>query len=525
MPLRITALYYVGSLPFILGLLYFIADMSKSAFAYQHEAEASFSLALLYIWMKCWQAIFCSRVISFISGAPVLKWSFPEMLRLCVTQTAVQPLGFIVLPVAAVITLPLGYTYAFFQNVSLLGNGRGAGMKAVYHAAFGQAKLFPRQNHVVLLIMALFWSFAFLNVVLLMFMAPQLLKTFTGIETAFTMAGWGLLNTTFFAAALCITHLLVNPLIKIIYVLRCFHGESLHTGEDLRMDLKNMRPAANILALLIALFLCCRTISVDAAEPPVTPVKEAGLSVSDLDRSLNEVIVKKEYAWRLPREQMMPEKDRGPFAAFVEGVIGTLMDWMRTIKKWVITLLEWLDEHLFRHLKPSFGPADRAWSGSTQILLYSLVAVAACLLAVFILRAMRRRSAAIETSGETAPSGRDLSSDDIAADELPSDEWLSLARQMAEKGDLRLALRALYLGSLSHLARHGIVTIAKYKSNHDYEKELGRKAAGAADLISAFSHNIVIFESIWYGMHDITQETFMDFNEKHKRIMTLADRV
>jgi hypothetical protein len=99
-----------------------------------------------------------------------------------------------------------------------------------------------------------------------------------------------------------------------------------------------------------------------------------------------------------------------------------------------------------------------------------------------------------------------------------------LARQIAERGDLRLALRALYLASLAHLARQGIVTIAKYKSNHDYEKELKRRAAESSELISAFSDNITTFENIWYGMHDISQKTFADFNENHKRIITLAEK-
>jgi hypothetical protein len=89
---------------------------------------------------------------------------------------------------------------------------------------------------------------------------------------------------------------------------------------------------------------------------------------------------------------------------------------------------------------------------------------------------------------------------------------------------MRLALRALYLGCLAHLARRGIITIAKYKSNHDYEKELRHKTAESSELISAFSNNIATFESIWYGMHDISQETFADFNENHKRIMALAEK-
>jgi hypothetical protein len=527
MPAGITTLYYIGSLPFILGLLYFIADMSKSAFAYQHEAEAAFAMVLLFIWMKCWQTVFCNHVTSCVSGAPAPKWSFFEIIRLCVTQAALQPLGFIILPLAFLIALPFGYAYAFFQNVSLLGDGKTGGMKALYRTALNQARLFPRQNHVVLLIIALFSFFVLLNVIIVMFMAPRLLKTFLGMETAFTLAGWRLFNTTFFAAAFGITHLIIDPLIKVIYVLRCFYGTSLRTGEDLKIELKLVRPAANaLIALLIFLFCWQASLSHAVAETPAPPVKEVGLSVSDLDRSLTEVIGKREYAWRLPREQSEKQKERGIFAAFVEGVIKTVLDWLRTFKEWGEKVVEWLYENIFRHLRLTPpAPSDRGWSGSTQILLYILSTVAACVLGIFVLRAIKKRDrAAVEVAGAAAPQVRDLTSEDVTADELPSDEWIVLARQMAERGDLRLALRALYLASLAHLARQGIVTIAKYKSNHDYEKELKRRAAESSELISAFSDNITTFENIWYGMHDISQKTFADFNENHKRIITLAEK-
>ncbi len=45
-------LYYIGSLPFILGLLYFLSDMSRSAYAYQYCAAGSLVLAMLFVWMK-----------------------------------------------------------------------------------------------------------------------------------------------------------------------------------------------------------------------------------------------------------------------------------------------------------------------------------------------------------------------------------------------------------------------------------------------------------------------------------------
>jgi hypothetical protein len=522
MPLKITALYYFGSLPFILGLLYFVADMSKSAFAYRHSSEAAFSMVLLFLWMKCWQAVFCNRVKSYVSGASAQSLSFSWMVRLCLKQSAVQPLGFIILPVAFIITLPFGYAYAFFQNVSLLGDGKPGGIMALCRAALDQARLFPGQNYVSLLIVILVSFFVLVNVVLSMFMAPQLLKTFLGVETAFTLAGLGLLNTTFFAAAFCITHVLVDPLIKVIYVLRCFYGASLRTGEDLKTELRNLRLASSIMAAVVALFLCGQAVASDVAAPPAPQARE-GLSAADLDRSISEVIVKKEYAWRLPREAKQ-ERERGPFAAFTEGVMNTIQDWFSTFKKWGAKTLQWLSDHIFRHFRFAPGTAEKGWSGSTQILLYVLVTIASCILVVFALRSVKRRKSRVYLSGEAMQAGN-LYFEDVTADELPADEWLLLAKQMTEKGDLRLALRALYLGNLAHLALRGLVTIAKYKSNRDYERELKLKAAWSPDLLSAFSHNIVTFENIWYGMHDIQQEIFSDFSKNHTRITALADKL
>ena len=66
---------------------------------------------------------------------------------------------------------------------------------------------------------------------------PYLLKTFLGIETTFTRAGnWSVLNTTFLAACCGVAYLCLDPVLKAIYVLRCFYGQSLQTGEDLKVE-------------------------------------------------------------------------------------------------------------------------------------------------------------------------------------------------------------------------------------------------------------------------------------------------
>src|SRR5438094_561854 len=57
-PASILAGYYLGTAPFVLCALFFWSDMSRSAFAEQRLAGGALGLALLFFWMKTWQAIF-----------------------------------------------------------------------------------------------------------------------------------------------------------------------------------------------------------------------------------------------------------------------------------------------------------------------------------------------------------------------------------------------------------------------------------------------------------------------------------
>ena len=45
------ASYYLGTLPFVLGLLWFWTDMSRSPFAYEHLDAAALGMASLFAWM------------------------------------------------------------------------------------------------------------------------------------------------------------------------------------------------------------------------------------------------------------------------------------------------------------------------------------------------------------------------------------------------------------------------------------------------------------------------------------------
>ena len=204
--------------------------MSRGAFADRHVVKGALLISLLFVWMKCWQSVFASQLRALLTGDTAPRWPFRRVLRLVLVQTAIQPAGILLLPVALLLTLPFGWVYAYYQNVTVFGDGESVDVRAVAGKARGQALLFQNQNHVLLAVLALFSLFVSVNIAVLLYLAPQLLHTLTGLENVFTRASWGLLNTTFLAAVVGMTYLAVDPVVKSVYVLRCFYGEAILTG-------------------------------------------------------------------------------------------------------------------------------------------------------------------------------------------------------------------------------------------------------------------------------------------------------
>ena len=87
---------------------------------------------------------------------------------------------------------------------------------------------------------------------------------------------------------------------------------------------------------------------------------------------------------------------------------------------------------------------------------------------------------------------------------------------------MRLALRALYLGSLAALAQQEIIVLARFKSNRDYERELSRRAHARPETVNAFTQNVVVFDRIWYGAHPVDGEMVCRFTANIERIQARA---
>ena len=293
------------------------------------------------------------------------------------------------------------------------------------------------------------------------------------------------------------------------------------------------RPAGHIfhrlsVALLAALLFFSRPIS-SAAPPDAVPAAArppaSAVSPEQLSRSIDQVLQKREFAWRMPREKPVEsDAPKGWLARALQFFVDLIREAVKEAAHGLLQALRWIGRMLLK-LWPgpiSSPPGLARWGSgllySLQILFLFLIAVLAGVLVVLVFRAYRRRRRPAVLLAEPVAARPDLSDENVAADQLPEDGWLNLAREMMEEGNLLLALRAFYLASLAHLAAREMISIAIFKSNREYESELRRRARALPEVQDAFSQNVAAFDRAWYGLHDVTQDALQEFQSNLARI-------
>jgi len=508
--------YYIGSVPCLLGLLYFWTDMSRGAFAAGHLVESSLSVAALYIWMKCWQTVFLSKLRAQLLLEPEAPWTGGRIVRMAVVQAALQPIGLFLRLLAAQVLIPYIWMYTLFLGIAILGDGTEPGLGATVRAAWREATLWWRQTHLALLCLFGFALFILFNVIVVCALLPFAARTLLGIESPFTRNVWVMFNSTFFAATLAVTYLCFDPLRKAVFLVRHFHGVSLQSGEDLRVGLKALRRPSRVAAAALILFATLGAgplLPVRAAEPP----PPAHVEPPQLDDALNRVLERREYAWRLPREAEAETEHKGWVATFFEKLGRTIMSWVRKAQKLAEKFGDWLHRLFFPDKSDSpEASSGLDWGTMARWVLVILALTVCVALGVLLWRSRKNiRGVGVSPAVATLP---DLNQESVTADQLPEDGWLQLARDLMDGGELRLALRAFYLATLAHLGSRELIRLARHKSNHDYDRELQRRARGKAGLLDAFDENLLTFERAWYGEHDVTPDTLDGFSQNLERI-------
>lgn len=286
-PVTLLVTYYAGTVPFVLGTLFFWTDMSHSPFARDHCMPASLGLAALFVWMKCWHTVFACGIRAHVSGLRQTPWTPRRTLRMARTQLALQAHGLWLLPAAILLLFPFHSVYSFFQNMTVFGDGTRTTLRSVIQAAGREAVRWPGQNWVLIWLISpwtlgtamllvfgtmrvamsglpefqamqgavwfaasLLILFSFLlplcpfsgavagNIAMVLALAPFLARQWFGLESLYTSGGiHTIFNSTFLMTVFALTFLCLDPLVKTAYAIRCFYGESLATGNDLIAEL------------------------------------------------------------------------------------------------------------------------------------------------------------------------------------------------------------------------------------------------------------------------------------------------
>lgn len=556
-PLRITAWYYLATLPFALLFIYFWADMAFAADARARLGMYVVALSIAFVWMKTGQAQFGRAMGAYVADAAPPAISIRGLLRTAARQTAVQATGWLLLPPTVLILAPFGWLYAFYQNMTALDRGDYEPLGALIRRAARQAALWPKQNHVaiwfispfplfvavgifflvlpVMMATAPMWSqfllgvysvllvlllaplcplawVVALNVGMAVMMLPQLLRMLAGIETPFTIAPEGAFNSAFVVMVCLLTYLILDPVVKTTYVLRCFYGEARHSGVDLRLAL---RRAARVTAGAALVFIAL-ALSTDTS----ARAQEAGSAINpaQLDEALDEVFTDREFSWRIPRE---PTSDD---SSFIVGAIKGIIDVARNMLQSIRDFLERIGDWFKRTGAGGGGDGDAVGAAgmALRIVLAGLIVALSAAIVWYAVQAIRRRPT-LASATQATDKSPDIAQETTSADQLPSSDWLRMARELASQGDYRLAMRAYFFASLAALAQRHLLQLARYKSNRDYARELARVAHAEPALPGLFTETARQLERVWYGRHEATADMAEEFARSYERMAAHAE--
>ncbi len=562
-----SALYLMGTLPFIVAAIFYWSAMTHSAQAYAFASTGALMLALLFIWMKTFQSRFGQHLRSTLMDSEIVPWTPGEFFRTLCRQAVIHATVIVVYPVGMVTLIPMAYSVAWYQNATLLDDGGTGSVWKLAREAFEQAILWPRQNHALLWLcsplmiigggivylvtfpvldglqqgldgFSLFMSLgSFYGILFLLAMLPlspvatvlavgfggtvffgiEFFHILTGADTLYARNPSALADNSMFTALICgLTYLALDPVVKAAYALRCHEGLSQKTGADLQVSLQRIRKRGRqgtAVGLMLLVFSFALPLSHVEAQPQSTA------PAASLDSALQEELEASRYTWRMPRETP-PDTELPWLLQAIEDFAGDVRDRAKAIKNWLEDkwgdFKDWLDG------EDPQAPEKGLFSGfnpSLRILTVVIGIVLVLITAYLVWVSYRQRQPAVLVAIAPLEARKpDLEDEATTAADLPEDEWFRLAQELANAGDFRLAARALFFSILATLARREVIRIARFKSNMDYDQELRRRAASLGEVPALFSRLALIYESVWYGEHEANAAVLNQMHAHQERL-------
>ncbi|HUA62718.1 MAG TPA: DUF4129 domain-containing protein [Verrucomicrobiae bacterium] len=532
-PLDVMLRHWIGSVPFALGVLLFWDDQSH------HNSDArcaagALILAILLIWMNCWRGVYAGRLHRQLSGAPDRPWDGRRVRNLIAGQSFLAGAKMLLLPISLLAIFPFATTVAFFRNTAVFAGRADLDPLALIAKARRLSKIDKFQCWMLQALILLLTIGVWLNVGVACIILPSLIKILTGYESIFSRSGESFFeNRLFLMVTLGLTWLVFDPFLQAVYTLRCFQGDSVETGEDLRAGLRRVRageseveegsrqttnndrlphvdrnnrrlPQAMVKGAVLLALLEILALPIRAAD---------AVAPSDLQRAVRAAMQSPEYSWRIPPPPQA--------ASNAPWIIQATERALRAIENGI----DWVFDHLMRLLRWIFGGLNigplptggTAPSAALHIGLWLLAAVTVALAGMVIWRALANRKKMAKPAPVKTTVVR-LDDEGLTADRLPEEGWIEMAEQARAEGNLRLALRAFYLANLAWLGRQEFIGIHPGKTNREFERELRRRTQANPEAREFFSANVLAFERAWYGLHEVSEENLTDFRRRYDEI-------
>lgn len=502
------SIYLAGIVPFFGFLLYGLTNVLESPVATDHLLGFSFALTVLYFWLHICQAVFSGCLYRTLTESQLEAGKyFSAAFR---TQPAIAGLKLLVWPLALVLVVPHSTITSFFQHSLLAPDGGQIGdWRQTFQTAKADAAYRPLVSLWSIVIVFLLRTILAVNLFILLLFVPQFCKMFTGLESNVTRAPQVLINPISIAALCAIAYIGLDPIVKAMFVLRRFERQSETSGDDLRLRLALVRKGVAAVVLLVALLFSpaqgwgAQPKPHDA--PQVTP--------DQMRQAIHSVFRDPANTWNLP---VLAEKKQqsNAFTAFMNSVMNQIQKAWNAVTSAISWFIKWL-EGVFSNRSPSARAQPKAVSPRQAYwILTSFGTLLMIAVAVAALQKRKQVKLAPVTAAATPPKTAELDSEDANPLGQPLSEWQKLARQYRANGDFRLALRALYLGTLATLAEQSLVSPARGKTNAEYVSELQRRAKRlGTDFVAAFVSNTRLFERSWYGTHPATDEIVERFEQ------------
>ncbi len=388
------------------------------------------------------------------------------------------------------------------------------------------------------------WAAVWLNAFLLAVIVPQLLQSIFGVNTLLSteMGIYALLRSyAFWFSLFAGAWLALDPVIKCTFVVVYQHLRSRLDGDDLRGTLASlpreqqkhvdlmasagtgrraMIGASATLALLLLV-----GFQIAAARPSQMPPNASGAEpandsarqtrVRKLRQSLDVESQRAVYRWH-DAEHPSPATWFDRLLARMEHA--TSRTWAAF---WNILRRLWPRGLTVLGGKPTGGALKdlRFWLALIAILTIGAGAV---------LIWLRRRREATNISVPVIIEPLADLSNAVVASERSEDEWFALAEQLEGEGELRLALRAAYLGLLAGLAQREWLTIRRDRTNREYLDEFTRRwrrrpqaaVSVRAETPEELRSSLRIFDRVWYGSHALTPAAVAAYRQGQRELLS-----